>query len=214
MMRFERTILALGTVALAGVSAPALAAIDPLDAIGICSRISKKDARLECYDQVARDGASGRLQSSAAPQGFAPPPQAPIQPPSQNWSPPPPPGGVTASGPGWAAPPAPPAVQPGTQPSASAAGGFGGDSMRRGTDERRSAEGGDSIQAEVASSTDNGLQQWRIALADGAVWQMTERVSQFRPPAPQEVVTIRRGAMGGFLMDVGKQASVRVMRVK
>jgi len=72
----------------------------------------------------------------------------------------------------------------------------------------------DKIQVAVTSSTDNGLLMWRFALADGAVWRMTERDSMFRPPAPNEVVTIRKGSMGSYLMDVGKQASVRVERVR
>src|SRR5690606_16219020 len=73
-MRFERLILTLGTLAVGCVGSAAMA-LDPLDAIGVCSRISKKDARLECYDQVARDSASGRLQSSApaSQQGWAAP---------------------------------------------------------------------------------------------------------------------------------------------
>ncbi len=80
---------------------------------------------------------------------------------------------------------------------------------------RGASDGGpDSIKTEVASSTDNGLEQWRVRLADGAIWQMTERVPQFRPPAPHEVVTIKKGALGGFMMDVGSQASVRVRRVQ
>jgi hypothetical protein len=46
------------------------------------------------------------------------------------------------------------------------------------------------------------------------VWQMTERASLFRPPEAKETVTIRKGALGGYLMEVGKQASVRVTRVR
>jgi hypothetical protein len=72
----------------------------------------------------------------------------------------------------------------------------------------------DKVQVTVASSTDNGLLMWRFALADGAVWRMTERDSMFRPPAPNETVTIRKGSMGSYLMDVGKQASVRVERIR
>ncbi|HZV56521.1 MAG TPA: hypothetical protein VFF89_02505 [Sphingobium sp.] len=183
-MRFERLILTLGTLAVGCVGSAAMA-LDPLDAIGVCSRISKKDARLECYDQVARDSASGRLQSSAP-----------------------------ASQQGWAAPvggaqtPAPQSAQ------APAASGFGAEALPRTQAERRETSGPDSLEAQVASSTDNGLGQWRIRLADGAVWQMTERVSMFRPPAPNETVTIRKGALGSYLMDVGKQGSVRVTRVR
>jgi len=185
-MRIERLIMAMGPLAAMGLGAPALAAIDPIDAIGVCARISKKDARLECFDQVARDAASGQLQRGAplaSGPALAPAPQS------------------------WAAPPAPAAQAP-RAPAAPAA-TFGADALRG------SGSGDpDSIRAEVTSSTDNGLGQWRIRLADGAIWQMTERVAQFRPPAPREVVSIRKAAMGSFLMNVGQQGSVRVRRVQ
>src|SRR5690606_3458774 len=108
----------------------------------------------------------------------------------------------------WDAPPVGGAVarpQAPAAPSAPAA-TFGGGQQQGGPDE---------IRAEVASSTDNGLLQWLVMLADGAVWQMTERAGAgFRPPAPREVVTIRKGALGSFLMEVGQQPSVRVRRVR
>jgi hypothetical protein len=187
-MRFERLILAVSALAAAGTGSVAMAAMDPLDAIGVCSRISKKDARMECYDQVARDTASGRLQSNPAPQA-----QAQAQ--------------------GWAAPPVGAAPAPRAMAQAPQA-SFGAADLPRSSAERRDMDGPDAIRAEAVSATDNGLGMWRIKLADGAIWQMTERASLFRPPAPREVITIRKGALGGFLMDVGKQASVRVERVR
>ena len=190
-MRFEHLVLAMGALTVAGMAAPASAAMDVADAMSLCSRITKADARVECYDQVARDVAAGLFQRSGpAAQGQAP---------------------TASSQPNWAAPPA--AILPSQQQrgatGAPPVSGFGAEALRGATD-----NGPDSVRAEVASSTDNGLQQWRVRLSDGAIWQMTERVPQFRPPAPKEVVTIKKGALGGFLMDVGAQASVRVRRVQ
>ncbi|MBO9575957.1 MAG: hypothetical protein J7494_09495 [Sphingobium sp.] len=198
-MRFERLILAMGVVMATSMSSAAMA-LDPAEAIAFCSRISKKDARMECYDQVAAEQAAGRMQTNSAPvqQGFGQPqPQMSAATPTpQGWTPPI--GGAPAT--------------PRTQAQTPAA-GFGAASLPR--DQGRREEGGaDSIQAQVAASTDNGLGMWRMRLADGAIWQMTERVSLFRPPAPNETVTIRKGALGGYLMDVGKQGSVRVTRVR
>lgn len=198
-MRFQHMILAAGMLGAIGAATPALAAMDAADAMAFCSRLTNKDARLECYDQVTRDVAAGRLSSGApapAPSlGAAPAPQQSwaTPPAPQSWSPPPPPGAAPSA-------PATNAVAP----------SFGSQALRPepGTD------GPKEIQAAVRASTDNGIGQWQITLADGAVWRMTERVSMFRPPAPNETVTIRKGALGGFLMDVGKQASVRVMRVR
>lgn len=197
-MRFERMILAASMASAAMLATPVLAAMDPADAVGVCSRISKKDARLECYDQVARDTASGTIQPRA--QAMPAPAGAAAASP-QSWNAPPPPQS-------WSAPPPPGAAPQSQQEQAS---GFGAQQVKRGRDD---SQGPSSIQAEVTASSDNGLGQWKMTLADGAVWQMTERVPLFRPPAPHESVTIRQGALGGFLMDVGKQASVRVMRVR
>ena len=191
-MRFQRVILAMGALSAVGFGTAAMA-LNTSEAMSLCSRLSKK-ARLECYDQVAQDAASGRLQSG--------PSSAPVYSPSA----------PTAAAPsvrqgGWDQPPIGGAPAPQAPSQAQGPAGFGSEGQRR-------ADGPDSIQAQVASSTDNGLGQWRMRLTDGAVWQMTERDSLFRPPAPNEAVVIRRGAMGSFLMDVGKQGSVRVMRVR
>ncbi|MBO9576670.1 MAG: hypothetical protein J7494_13120 [Sphingobium sp.] len=193
-MRFQHLILAMGTATVVGMATPATAAMDVTDAMSLCSRITKADARIECYDQVARDVAAGVFQKSAAPapQTYAP---------------------AAAAQPNWATPPS--SVAPAQRPqvgTAAPAVGFGAENVRNNGGGNQA--GPDSIKAEVASSTDNGLQQWRFRLADGAIWQMTERVSLFRPPAPHEVVTIKKGALGGFMMDVGQQASVRVRRIQ
>lgn len=200
-MRFERLILAMGVVMATSMSSAAMA-LDPGEAIAFCSRISKKDARMECYDQVAADQAAGRMQAAPAQQGFGPaqpqPQMGVATPTPQGWTPPI--GGA----------PAAPRSQALNPPA-----GFGAASLPRDDARRHEEQGGaDSIQAQVAASTDNGLGMWRMRLADGAIWQMTERVSLFRPPAPNETVTIRKGALGGYLMDVGKQGSVRVTRVR
>jgi len=194
-MRFDRLILAMGVVTATGMSSAAMA-LDPAEAIAFCSRISKKDARMECYDQVAAEQAAGRMQSTPAQQSFGQPQAGVATPTPQGWTPPV--GGAPAA--------------PGAQASAPSA-GFGAASLPREDGRRREEGGADSIQAQVAASTDNGLGMWRMRLADGAIWQMTERVSLFSPPAPNETVTIRKGALGGYLMDIDHQPAVRVERV-
>lgn len=72
----------------------------------------------------------------------------------------------------------------------------------------------DEVNIAVVSSRDNGLSMWQFALADGAVWRMTERDTNFRPPAPNETVRIRKASLGSYLMYVGKQSSIRVERVR
>ena len=71
-----------------------------------------------------------------------------------------------------------------------------------------------ALDGVVISARDNGIGMWTVTLADGAAWRMTERATDFRPPRAQEQVTIRKGALGSYLMQVGKQAAVRVNRVR
>jgi len=70
------------------------------------------------------------------------------------------------------------------------------------------------VSAHVVSASDNGVGHWRIALDNGSVWQMTEVAAYFTPPRHGEVVRIRKGAIGSYLLDVGTQASVKVARIR
>jgi hypothetical protein len=181
VMLTGRLILGAAALGVGMASMPVFAQGSLPDQLAVCARIGKKDARLECYDSIARASSQGSYTSSfGAPTSRAPQP-------------------------------APPPVAPGA-PAASA--GFGGEQIARPIAERKQDEGRNEIDIAVASSRDNGLGMYTINLADGAVWRMTERAANFRPPAPQEVVSIRKGALGSYLMQVGKQASVRVERVR
>jgi len=71
----------------------------------------------------------------------------------------------------------------------------------------------EEISAKVASATNRGAGLWRIAFLDGARWQFAEGQPEFAPPRRGEEVRIRKGVMGSYLMYVGRQPSVRVVRV-
>ena len=77
----------------------------------------------------------------------------------------------------------------------------------------RSAET-EEINTKVASAADRGAGMWQITLADGARWQFVEGQHNFPEPARGEDVRVRKGAMGSYLMYVGRQPSVRVVRVQ
>ena len=89
---------------------------------------------------------------------------------------------------------------------------FGRESIKR-KHPRKEEQAESRITAEVVSATDNGIGHWLITLGDGAQWRMTERDDGFIPPRKGDMVTIRRSALGGYLMDAGHQVSVRVRRV-
>ncbi len=99
-------------------------------------------------------------------------------------------------------------------PAASSPSGFGSDSFKRSSAERRHEDRVNRIEARVTSAVVNGIGRWTIALEDGAKWRMTETVATFQPPQANDVVTIRRSAMGGYMMDVNGQASVYVTRIQ
>ncbi|MBT2186646.1 hypothetical protein [Sphingobium nicotianae] len=176
-----RFILGAAAAGVAMAGTPLFAQGSLPDQLAVCARIGKKDARLECYDSIARAASQGTYTSSFGSSSIRTPQGAP----------PPPPPGAPAVG-----------------------AGFGAEQIARPPAGRDESEGQNEISAAVASARDNGVGMWQIALADGAIWRMTERVGNFRPPAPQETVTIRKGALGSYLMQVGKQAAVRVERVR
>ncbi|WP_404710667.1 hypothetical protein [Sphingomonas sp. MMS24-J13] len=68
--------------------------------------------------------------------------------------------------------------------------------------------------AHATAATDNGIGHWLVTLDNGQSWKMTESVPSFAPPRPGDEVRIRKGALGGYLMDVNHQAGVRVDRVE
>lgn len=72
----------------------------------------------------------------------------------------------------------------------------------------------DELAGTVKAIKPYGPGYYTITLRDGAVWRTTEVVASFRPPAPGTRVTVRRGSLGGFLLDAGNQASIRVARIK
>lgn len=69
-----------------------------------------------------------------------------------------------------------------------------------------------SVTASVndVSATRDGL---RISLDNGQTWRQTTGSTAFAPK-PGDQVTVRRGALGSFLMDVPNGPALRVRRVK
>lgn len=192
-MRLNIVSLALAATATVGLSAPVLAAPSALDAIAVCARISKKSARLQCYDQVARDAAAGRLPNSTMSSA----------PTSSSFGESSVAGASNTSPTSSAAPASTPAPE-----------GFGSEQVQRSIPTRKAEDGARSAQLEVRSATGWGYARWQMHMADGSYWRTSEDNPDFRPPKPNEVVRIRKGALGSYLMDVGHQAAIRVERVR
>lgn len=67
------------------------------------------------------------------------------------------------------------------------------------------------ITARVASASADGYGKYTVRLQDGAIWRTTEPVRT--PPVAGGEVTIRRAALGSYMMRVGKTRGVRALRV-
>jgi hypothetical protein len=109
---------------------------------------------------------------------------------------------------------APAAASPTAAPALTPQQAFGIETIREDKRPANQPRALDKIEARVVSASDSGIGQWLVALENGARWRMTETPAHFSPPRPGDTVRIRRASLGSFLMDVGKQASVRVIRVQ
>ena len=69
------------------------------------------------------------------------------------------------------------------------------------------------LVAEVVSTRLLHPGYWRFEMADGTIWDMIEMRRTYRAPQPGDRVRIRRGALGAFLLNAGRQPVVRVRRI-
>lgn len=164
-----------------------------LNAMLACNRIDKKSARLACYDAQAQGAPAGAAMAPASPQpgaALSPPAGAPVPPPAA----------------AYAAPVAAPTPSFGSETLST--------SRRSRSREAKAIRPANAIEAHAVSAVDDGLGYYTVTLDDGARWKMTEAPGGFAPPRSGDGVRIRKGALGGYLMDVNKQAAVRVIRIQ
>ena len=95
--------------------------------------------------------------------------------------------------------------------------GFGADDLRTQSPERFDpGRGGPSeISTTVADARERQPGIYLVTLASGAQWLFAEGVNKtYSPPRKGDKVRIERGALGSYLMMVGKQAGVKVTRIR
>jgi hypothetical protein len=174
-------IAAAGAALLAGGPA---GAHDP--GLARCLAIADREARLTCYDAIAR-----AEQSAPAPDDVAPP--------------------APATAPVPAAParaaPAPTAV-----PNPRAEFGFGAAEReeRRAVDQRQI----DEINVAVKEAREVGAGYWQFVMDDGSTWRLAETRTSYRIPRPGDQVKLRRASLGSYLLVFRNQPSLRIRRVQ
>ena len=168
-----------------GASTPALAQGSLADQLATCARIEATAGRLACFDSVASHNPPSGSQGTTQ--------EAP------------------ATSRAATAPAAPPA-QPATERVSSA--GFGAEQVERATRSSQAPREASELTARVTTVKELGPGIWQVGVEDGALWRMTERSTTFQPPEVRESIVIRKGALGGYLMRVGRQSAVRVTRVR
>ncbi len=178
---------ALGVAAMAADAQAQDEAAFRAEMIARCSTIHNKSARNACYDAANRGPGSAPARATAAPPTPA----------------------LTAP----AVRAAPPAATAAAPPASSRIDAFGAEEVKARAPRPAEPKQTQQIEARVVAATDDGGGYWQVTLEGGARWKMIERDSSFRPPRPDQLVRIRKGAMGGYMMAVDRQAYVRVERI-
>jgi hypothetical protein len=78
----------------------------------------------------------------------------------------------------------------------------------------RSAPIPDEIASTIVSAQTTAEGFWRIELAEGGTWRTTEGTSNSRMPRPGLPIQVKRGPVGGYMLSVDKQRSIRAAPVR
>lgn len=69
------------------------------------------------------------------------------------------------------------------------------------------------IESTVAGVSHNADGGWVLKLADGSVWSQVDDSTLGLPPVRGEKVIVKRGMMGSFYLELGKQPGFKAKRV-
>lgn len=69
------------------------------------------------------------------------------------------------------------------------------------------------IESTVAGVSHNPEGGWLIKLADGSLWSQVDDAMLGLPPARGDKVIVKRGLMGSFYLELGKQPGFKAKRV-
>jgi len=69
------------------------------------------------------------------------------------------------------------------------------------------------IESTVAGVSHNPEGGWVLKLADGSVWSQVDDAPMGLPPRRGDKVVVKRGLMGGFYLELGKQPGFKAKRI-
>ena len=72
----------------------------------------------------------------------------------------------------------------------------------------------DRIDTTLVGAKQYAYGQWQFTVDGGAVWSQTDTEALYVTPKPGAKVTIKRAAMGSFMLKIGTTPAVRVRRVQ
>jgi hypothetical protein len=81
-------------------------------------------------------------------------------------------------------------------------------------DKGESDEELNNMTAQVVTARQDGTGRWTVKLDSGATWTQVDTSPLRRTPRPGMPVTIRKAALGSFMMKIGDQHAVRAKRVE
>lgn len=79
---------------------------------------------------------------------------------------------------------------------------------------RGNTEPVEALTTTLVSASQQSAGKWVFRLSDGSVWRQTDSQAVRSTPRAGAEVTVRRAAMGSFMLDPGAGRSVRVERVQ
>lgn len=69
------------------------------------------------------------------------------------------------------------------------------------------------IESTVAGVTQNADGGWTLKLADGSVWTQVDDAPLGLPPRRGDKVVVKRGSLGSFYLELGKQPGFKTKRI-
>jgi hypothetical protein len=71
----------------------------------------------------------------------------------------------------------------------------------------------DELTAKIASARPLGYGKFRLKLEDGALWETTETFTSVKDPRGGDIVVIKKGPLGSYMMRIAGQRALRAKRV-